>query len=139
MTSDRYDAHRSGASGELAPGHMLAPRRMRAAEMAAAIFFIVFLAVQLAVPIVQLLSAPRPARFGWQMYSVRSVPPRFDLLLRDGTSQPVALDSYVTSLRADVPLVRFLPPHLCRLFPQAAAVRWQQDGGSESGTFICNF
>jgi hypothetical protein len=132
MTADDRASRRSRAAGELAHGHM------RAAEIAAALFFVAFLAIQLAVPIVQLVSAPRPARFGWQMYSVRSVPPRFDLLLRDGTSQPVALESYVTSLRADVPLVRFLPPHLCGIFPQAAAVRYQQDEGSESGTYICN-
>jgi hypothetical protein len=134
MTSDGWDSRRSGASDDLA----LAPRRTRATEVAAALFFVAFLAVQLAVPLIQLVSAPRPARFSWQMYSVVSDAPRFDLVMRDGTSQPVALELYVTSLRADVPLVRYLPPHLCRLFPQAMAVRYQQNDGSQSGTYLCN-
>ena len=113
------------------------PRRARIAEIMIACFFVVFLTVQVAVPIGQMLWAPRPARFGWQMYSVVSAAPQFDLMLRDGSTQPVAIEAYVTSLRSDVPLARYLPPHLCRLFPQAAAVRYQMHDGSQSGTYRC--
>ena len=116
------------------------PPRQRAtwAQVAAACFFVAFLAVQLIVPIVQIVWAPRPARFGWQMYSVVSAEPRFELELRDGIRQPVAIEPYVTSLRGDVPLARFLPAHLCRLFPNSVAVHYQTDDGSQSGTYLCD-
>jgi len=113
------------------------PRR-RLAGLVAASFFVAFLAIQIAVPIVQLVWAPRPARFGWQMYSVVSAAPRFDLIMRDGLARPLDITPYVTSLRADVPLTRFLPPHLCTLFSDAAAVRYQMDDGSQAGIYQCD-
>jgi hypothetical protein len=110
-------------------------RRRRAA---AASFFVAFLAIQLAVPIVQLLWAPRPARFGWQMYSVVSAQPRFELIMRDGATRSLDISPYVTSMRGDVPLARFLPAHLCMLFPDAAAVHYQMDQGAQAGTHQCD-
>jgi hypothetical protein len=110
----------------------------RAAHAVAICFFLVFLAIQLAVPLVQLVTAPRPARFGWQMYSVVSAPPRFSLIMRDGAARPLDIGPYVTSMRADVPLTRFLPAHLCALFPDAAAVDYQMADGSQAGTYQCN-
>jgi hypothetical protein len=101
-------------------------------------FFVVFLAAQILIPLAQLAWSPRPARFGWQMYSVVSNAPRFDLVMRDGTANPLDITPYVTSLRADVPLARFLPPHLCILFPDAAAVHYQIDDGSQAGTYQCD-
>ncbi len=90
------------------------------------------------IPLVQLAWSPRPARFGWQMYSVVSAAPRFELIMRDGTAKPLDITPYVTSLRGDVPLARFLPPHLCTLFPDAAAVHYQMDDGSQAGTYQCD-
>jgi hypothetical protein len=114
-----------------------APHSSRLKRQAAAWFFVAFLAIQLAAPLVQLFWAPRPARFGWQMYSVVSKPPRFELIMRDGAAQPLDISPYVTSMRADVPLARFLPPHLCKLFPDAAAVSYALDGGATVGTYKC--
>jgi hypothetical protein len=132
MSSLGPDPATSGASGSA----VRSQRRFFTSTQIAAGFFVVFLAIQLAVPIVQLVWAPRPARFGWQMYSVTSAAPRFDLVLRDGTSQPVAIEPYVASVRGDVPLARFLPRHLCGLFPHAAAVRYHLVDGS-SGVYQC--
>jgi len=98
---------------------------------------VVFLALQIAVPLAQLAWSPRPARFGWQMYSVVSATPRFELIMRDGSAKPLDITPYVTSLRGDVPLARFLPPHLCTLFP-AAAVHYQLDDGTQAGTHQCH-
>jgi hypothetical protein len=72
------------------------------------------------------------------MYSVVSAAPRFELIMRDQSVQPLDITPYVTSLRGDVPLARFLPPHLCTFFPDAAAVHYQMDDGSQAGTYQCN-
>jgi hypothetical protein len=113
-------------------------RRITASAIVAACFFVVFLAAQILIPLSQLVWSPRPARFGWQMYSVVSAAPRFELIMRDGATKPLDITPYVTSLRGDVPLVRFLPPHLCKLFPDAVAVHYQMDGGSQAGTYPCS-
>jgi|SRR4051812_3390624 len=113
-------------------------RRTAPSILIAACFFVVFLAAQILIPLAQLVWAPRPARFGWQMYSVESEAPRFELILRNGVTKPLDITPYVTSLRGDVPLARFLPRHLCTLFPNAAAVHYQMANGSQAGTFQCD-
>jgi len=105
--------------------------------MIAACFFVVFLAAQILIPLAQLVWSPRPARFGWQMYSVISAAPRFELIMHDGTAKPLDIRPYVTSMRGDVPLARFLPPHLCMLFPDAIAIHYQMNDGSQVGTYQC--
>jgi len=101
-------------------------------------FFVGFLIVQVLTPIVQLISAPRPARFGWQMFSVSAPPPSFAVTLDDGTTRPIAIELFVTSLRGDVPLSQFLPPHLCRVVPHVVAVRYQFHEASQSETYLCS-
>jgi hypothetical protein len=72
------------------------------------------------------------------MYSVASAAPHFELIMRDGAAKPLNITPYVTSLRGDVPLARFLPLHLCMLFPNAVAVHYQMDDGSQAGTYQCD-
>ena len=117
---------------------MLKQHRTAPSIMIAACFFVVFLAAQVLIPLAQLAWSPRPARFGWQMYSVISSAPRFELIMRNGAAKPLDITPYVTSLRGDVPLARFLPAHLCTLFPDAAAVSYQMDDGSQAGIYPCN-
>ena len=116
----------------------LAHAGARWAKLAATIFCVVFLAIQLATPVVQLIWAPRPARFGWQMFSVDVPPPSFTAVLDNGTTQPVALEPYVTSLRGDVPLAQFLPAHLCRVLPHVVAIRYQRSNQPQSETYRCS-
>jgi hypothetical protein len=114
------------------------PRHPQLKQLAAAVFLVAFLVIQILIPLVQFVRAPRPARFGWQMYSVASAAPRFELIMRDGATKPLDITPYVTSLRGDVPLARFLPRHLCTLFPDAAAVHYQMDDDSQAGIYQCN-
>jgi hypothetical protein len=116
---------------------MVHNRRITASSIVAACFFVGFLAAQLAIPLIQLAWSPRPARFGWQMYSVISAAPRFELIMHDGTAKPLDIRPYVTSMRGDVPLARFLPPHLCTLFPDATAIHYQMDDRSQAGIYPC--
>jgi hypothetical protein len=88
----------------------------------AATFFLLFVLVQTLVP-AALLWSPRPARFGWQMFSAKPRSFRYVLVLRDGTSQPVQLSRYLAQSRGEVAMDEALPPHLCRVVPGLAAVR----------------
>ena len=117
---------------------MVNHRRTAPSIMIAACFFVVFLAAQILIPLAQLVWSPRPARFGWQMYSVGSATPRFELIMRDGSAKRLDITPYVTSLRGDVPIARFLPPHLCTLFPDAAAIHYEMDGSPQAGTYQCH-
>jgi hypothetical protein len=84
---------------------------------------IVFLVVQVAVPLAQ-LARPRPARFGWQMYAGISQPLAFTAVQRDGSLAPVQLDLYIIRMRTDIDLIRYLPPAICAR-TGAVAVRYR--------------
>jgi hypothetical protein len=93
----------------------------------AALFCGAFLTLQIVVPLVQLAS-PRPARFGWHMWSARRTPSRFLVILRDGTTRPADLARYVGLGRGEMDLDTALPPHLCRVVPDATAVEIRSPG-----------
>jgi hypothetical protein len=80
-----------------------------------------YLGIQLAVPAL-MLASPRPARFGWQMFSARVSFPRFLLLMSDGSRVAPDLNTYVARTRGDMDLGRTLPPYLCRVVPGVRAV-----------------
>ena len=77
-----------GASSDRsAPGPAWRPR-----EIAAAAFFVAFLAVMIALPLVQLRIAWGTrgiGRFGWQMYAHESTRPDFIAWWPDGGTRPI--------------------------------------------------
>jgi hypothetical protein len=93
-----------------------------AKRVATTAFFVLFLLIQTGVPLVKLW-APRPARFGWQMFSARQQRARFSLVMRDGTGQPANLGLYVAQSRGELDLEKALPRHLCRVVPDVASVQ----------------
>ena len=105
-------------------------------RVAATAFFVLFLVIQTAVPLVQLW-APRPARFGWQMFSGRQQTPRFSLVMRDGRSRPANLRLYVAYSRGEVELEKALPPHLCRVVPGVASVQITAPGSNQPRVYKC--
>lgn len=88
------------------------------------------LAVQLSLPVSRLGDQEIPPRFGWQMFSRTNENVGFVAVTQAG-EEGVRLDRYVAKLRADVPLVRALPPHLCNVIDDINSVRW------EGGEFRC--
>lgn len=90
------------------------------APRALTILVIVFLALQLTVPLLS-LAGPRPARLGWQMFSDLAPMPAVWLEDASGTLHPIDLDQLLAygrpEVRLDGPLVRAL----CRR-PGATAV-----------------
>ena len=99
-------------------------------------FVVLFLSIQIIVPVVKLMS-PRPARFGWHMWTVK--PPRRQvvLLMRDGTSRPADLRPYLAQGRGELDLDHVLPPHLCRMIPDVAAVRYNSRITATTQTHTC--
>lgn len=104
--------------------------------MAAAAFFLLYLLVQTAVPLVRLW-APRPARFGWQMFSAKFQRTRYTLVLRDGTRRPADLSLYVAQSRGEMDLQGALPAHLCRVVAGLASVQVDAPGSAEPRVHTC--
>ena len=105
-------------------------------KRAAACFFVVYLIVQVGLPVYRLW-APRPARFGWQMFSASAFPVRVWLLRRDGSEEPLAPDAYVGNARGDLDYERFVLPHICKMRPDAVSVRFQLPGPSAAKDYPC--
>lgn len=88
-----------------------------------AVLSLAFLTLQVAVPTV-LLFGPRPARFGWQMFSAHTTAPAFAVEHADGSRALVDVDDYFAFRRGDLDPVVFdrLPVHLCRIDPTVVTV-----------------
>ncbi len=105
-------SHRRRADARRMP--FIAPRRARA-------LFVGYLVIQIGIP-VALLWHPRPARFGWQMYSGEVAFPSYQFVYADGRREEVDLSLYLAYMRAELDYTRLLPAHLCRQQPAAAAI-----------------
>jgi hypothetical protein len=87
-----------------------------------------FLAVQIAVPLVRLW-APRPARFGWQMYTSVRFHPRFEAVSTEGLITPVPTADFLGNPRGDIDLpADRIAIHLCAVTPGISAVRVEFEG-----------
>lgn len=78
-----------------------------------AMFAAAFMVVQLAVPILA-LAGPRPARFGWQMYTALVSFPEVSVEGADGRITSVDVAGLVASGRADANFSTAIAEHLCR-------------------------
>jgi hypothetical protein len=100
---------------------------------AATIWLLLFVVTQVLVPAWRLF-LPRPARFGWQMYSHAGDFPSV-AVVRRATSDTVALDRVLAFPRADIQSVdhRALVRHLCRVLTDADSVRMSTRSRSQPG------
>lgn len=99
-------------------------------------FFIVYLALQITIPVVQLFR-PRPARFAWQMFSGVSVPLRVQV--KTGAEvREIDVREVVGNWRGDLDAEKHLPPFLCRRFPEASSVLLYYLEADEPREFPCN-
>lgn len=90
-------------------------------------FFMAFLAIQIAIPLVQ-LAGDRPERFGWQMFSGSRTHPEFEIVRTDGSVQAIDAKDYLGYLRLEMEFADELADHLCQIDPDTAAVRILSDG-----------
>ena len=99
-------------------------------------FFVAFLTIQVAVPIVKLGSA-RPARFGWHMWTARKRNPQFVLVMKDGTKRLVSLSTYLGLSRGELDFREAMAEHLCRVVPGVAAVQIDQRDSDSPKVYSC--
>lgn len=104
-------------------------------EVAAIVCFVLFLAIQIGVPLAK-LRGPRPAPFGWQMFAAIGRRPKFSIVLRDGTIRPVDPSPYLSERRGDMKLEGAFPPHLCRTM-DIAAVEIMFPNSQHSQVYTC--
>jgi hypothetical protein len=109
------------------------PRRILAVA-----FFVMFLLMQVAVPLFQ-LTQPRPARFGWQMFSTLradALGVSYHIEAAGGELIPVQLSAHFARVRLEIDHRTVLPPYLCEVTPGAAAVISER-GGTTTGRYPC--
>jgi len=90
----------------------LARTRWSSHSILVALFMIAFIVIQLAMPILA-LAEPRPARFGWQMYTAVPSLPRVTVEDAEGRTQWVDVTDLVARGRADADFSTGLVDHLC--------------------------
>lgn len=79
------------------------------------------LLTQFALP-AALLWAPRPARWGWQMYSTVAPPLELSLVAADGNTTLLDSGDYLGWNRGEIDTSSVLPPFVCQQHPEARAV-----------------
>jgi hypothetical protein len=89
-----------------------------------------FLAGQIAIPLFR-LQAPRPARFGWQMYASVRFQPRFATISTAGIVTEIRSADFLGNPRADIDLpADRIVAHLCAATPGIRAVRVEFEGAA---------
>ena len=84
-------------------------------------FIVLFGLIQIVLPAI-MLREPRPARFGWHMFTQGRKPGDFAVIHSDGHRTPVRIADYAVQARPEVSFYAVLPAHLCRVIPEAHAV-----------------
>jgi hypothetical protein len=96
-----------------------------------AAFVVVWLAVQVGVPVVQHVTTDGARPFAWQMFSHHIDVPRFKVVRADGTETEVEdWQRHLGRTRLEVDFARHVPPFLCRSEPGAVAVTTYRADGS---------
>jgi hypothetical protein len=104
-------------------GRTLPPRRIARRSRAWLLFAVGWLIWQLGLPLVKLV-APRPARFGWQMFS-GGEPLRFFVRRGDGVEVEVSPLTVLAVPRPEIRAERELAAAFCAADPRAEAIRVQ--------------
>ncbi len=85
-------------------------------------FVVVFLVIQVGIPAIQLF-APRPSRWGWQMYSGHRMPVSLEVVFADGHKEAVNPGKLLGYRRTEIDLTPQLVAQLCRAHIGATLIR----------------
>jgi hypothetical protein len=97
----------------------------------AATFVVVWLAVQVGVPVLQHLTSDGARPFAWQMFSHHIDVPRFEVVAADGSETEVRdWQRHLGRTRLEVDFARHVPPFLCESEPGAVAITTYRADGS---------
>jgi hypothetical protein len=100
-----------------------------------AVLVATFLVAQVMVPVVALFG-PRPARFGWQMYSALPDVPHAWTVAADGSEEPIDLAALFAVQRAEIDYAAVLRAGLCGAV-DAPAVKVQPANATEAELIQC--
>lgn len=99
--------------------------------MLAAVFVVVWLAVQVGVPVLQRSTTEGARPFAWQMFSRNIDVPRFKVVAPDGSEREVEdWERHLGRLRFEVDFARHVPPFLCHSEGDAVAITTYRADGS---------
>lgn len=97
----------------------------RRSPVVAAVGLLLFLVLQLGVPILRMSGSEDIQRFGWQMFS--TVGERIEFTVHiDDENLVLQLEDVVARARGDIPFKTLLPPHLCNTIDGAERVTWNE-------------
>jgi hypothetical protein len=98
--------------------------------VAAAVFVVAWLAVQVVVPLTQQATKEGARPFAWQMFSRKIDVPRFKVVAADGSEREVDdWERHLGRSRLEVNFGRHVPPFLCRAEAGAVAITtYRADG-----------
>lgn len=99
----------------------------RLTKSATKICFVLFLSVQLTIATAALFE-PRPARWGWQMYSGVKTRAAFTIVRANGDREDVVLTDYLGQPRGDIDLIGRLPGYICKVEPDAVTIEINPPG-----------
>jgi len=86
--------------------------------------------IMLIIPVVR-FNDPKPARFGWHMFSAVVLPPDFFVVDVNGEEEQVFPGSYMPLVRGDLPIAEVFPGHLCEQLDDVVAVILRSETASE--------
>lgn len=95
----------------------------RKSPAVAAVAVVLFVVLQLAIPINRMDNEEGPQGFGWQMFSTVGEAIEFTVHTPTGTVV-IDLEDVMARARGDIPLEELLPPHLCNTVEGAVSVTW---------------
>lgn len=102
----------------------------RSNKKTAVIAIVVFLIIQVGIPLDRLHPPETPQRWGWQMFSRAPNHVEFYVETPTGITQ-ADFRQYMARTRGDIDLTKSMPAHLCSIEPNAVRVTW------DSGTLEC--
>ncbi|HLT18929.1 MAG TPA: hypothetical protein VKZ96_05685 [Thermomicrobiales bacterium] len=97
-------------------------QRFRQESRLAQIVILLFVVTQVLVP-AYLLLGPRPAHFGWQMYSGVRTLSEFTTIDASGQAREIEPNDYLGNPRLEIDLTTALPAHICATQPAVVAVQ----------------
>jgi hypothetical protein len=94
-------------------------------------FVLVWLAVQVGLPVLQHVTKEGARPFAWQMFSRSIEVPRFEVVAADGSETEVEdWERHLGRVRFEIDFARHVPPFLCDSEPGAVAVTTYRGDGS---------
>jgi len=98
---------------------------------------IVFLFLQIAIPVYQLV-APKPSRFGWHMFAALPERPVLTLVFADGTETEIDdLNQFFGYPRGDIRMMEVLPDYLCETREKLTSIKIKYPDDSVGETCLC--